>query len=471
MGKFTSQFFEADALMQFTTKIQTYWADKYPGVEHALTQHELKQLMWLQVNSTTTPQLSVVSLKNDLNYEIKRALARLAGFQLLMTNAENAYAAFANIWKASADLLDKNSFAVLANKLQILSETERAALRLTCFFTLSDLAKSRLKDKDISYTNDSEIFLSEMSLLSTETLKRLFPLFRSELINDGVITTLQLAYWPGAHARHFYFLEGKNLGPSIQILKDQHPQATTVWEMRWWLNLFGFNPNQAVTQILYNQWEPLFTDLNQNPNTALQHHFERIMTKMLNELTIPTDFTDADKKWVAHLAWFYTKGVLTIDERQGMVDSYARLKATPIAPSVLQNYENFLSSPSAPTPTYTPALFTRVYEVIKNNIETFSSLLQQNDFAPNVTSAAAAAFYFSSQILNEVYAQANTGVLVSCYLLTQPPKDGESDQLEHLLTQWLMNKLDLTVAIDSKGNVTADAAAATLTSTYKAMHV
>ncbi len=467
MGKFTSTFFEPDALEQFTIKVQTYWNEKYPEIESGLTRQELKQLMWLQVNATTTPQASTTSLKSDLNYEIKRALARLAGFQLLIANSIGSYPIFANLRSNSTDLLSEESFIILADQLQDLSESEKVSLRITCFFTLSDLAKTRLQNQRVKYTNDSEIFLSEMSLLSVEELKALFPLFKQDHINDTVLSALQSAYWPGAHARHFYYLEGKDLGIPIQALKQRHVQAVRVWEMRWWLNLFGFNPSQAVTQTLFNQWEPLFTDLNQHPETALQNHFARVMALTLDGLTIPADFTDEDKRWVAHLAWFYTKGQLSIEERQGIVDSYARIKTTATGQSLLQNYNNFLTSSTTPTPTYTPALFTRVYEVIKNNPAKFTELLQQNAFMPGETGAAAAAAYFTSLILHDVYHHAVTGNrLISCYLITQPPKVGETDQLEVLLTGWLENNLQLAASADMQGNIVAAITAPSLSSSH-----
>ena len=99
---------------------------------------------------------------NLVDFDTKRALSRLYALSLLLKGddaAEVAYELFAKDQPVDCKLSRKDFDALVAVYKQF-SPDKIAALRVSCFLTTSNAAKSMLRDREFAPPEDSEEFLT-----------------------------------------------------------------------------------------------------------------------------------------------------------------------------------------------------------------------------------------------------------------------------------------------------------------------
>jgi hypothetical protein len=96
-------------------------------------------------------------------------------------------------------------FKKLSEEAISLDENAKAAIRISCFLSISDKAKEVLKENGYTLSNDSEDFLSQLAVILQEN-NALFPITKS--LTTYQVELLQKVFWPNMHLRHMMYTEG-----------------------------------------------------------------------------------------------------------------------------------------------------------------------------------------------------------------------------------------------------------------------
>ncbi len=230
-------FFKIDGKAASLEIILSFAKKNYPDL--SLQPAMLEQLLWLQANSVNTSQSNVQVNKEDVNIEVKRILARLYCFKLLMDGSLSAYLKFTQAQKNTVQLSNAH-FKRLSCFIQDLSEASHESLLATCFITKSDEAiKNVPNEQREELPVDSEQFISYMA----SNFSHVFPI--CSLITKEAVELLPFAFHQGSHARYMLDMEGgNNMFSSLKQAigsRTMSYEQYNLWFARWIINIAGLD--------------------------------------------------------------------------------------------------------------------------------------------------------------------------------------------------------------------------------------
>ena len=126
--------FHQNDLSAFKRAINSF-LDENQIKEICLSENELIQLSWFIHNKVTTPEQRESLQANDLNTEIKRAIARTYCFELLFkANLKESHEEFVKDQPTNSELPFED-FQTLVEGAKRLTEDQRKITRASCFLT------------------------------------------------------------------------------------------------------------------------------------------------------------------------------------------------------------------------------------------------------------------------------------------------------------------------------------------------
>jgi len=335
-------------------KIKSYYKKHYQShddIHHKIPAPVLTQLEWLQTNKIITsesnarlPQISA----DDLNIEIKRALARWNCFKLFCEGGPVAYQNFIEQQPAN-DQLEQQAFTIFSNLLQQLHPAAREAVEASCFITPSQKAQELAALKKIQLPSDSEKFLTDAITFCPE----IYPIYNS--LSSEAKQYMPDVFLQDTHGRHMLYTEGgNNMFIALkQRIKNQSltKQAYETWFCRWVINIAGFRGHESPRGSIY------LTQKNAKALLALKNELDKLWENPDHDvlaayLKIRAEFLGINSLFLAHIGSLMR---LYFTEEGTLLNIW--FDALPQVPQ--QNYEEsyrqFRSSIIV-TPTYEPAV-------------------------------------------------------------------------------------------------------------------
>lgn len=418
-----------------------------------LTEAEIDHLNKYQGNRLATPEATDAQIKDSLDIEVKRGLARRYGFELLnragtlkarlsesLTDDEKAQM-LANLAELHHEFIEDqhnaplsyDNFIILAKHAYEHDIHLKEAIRISCFLTINDSLK-RTVGPLMGDVKDSEIFLSQLASLICEGAVEL-PL--TEQASPETKQHLKTLFYPGMHFRHMLFTEGgvamfKTFREGVAS-KTFTQDMLNAWSWRWVTNLFGFQLGKGAkmyTDSMHSIVTNLQFDLDElfkNADTDILHSYlaGRAMLAGL-DLAHGKIVDENLKKFYGHLAAMFH--VITIDSVSGLgeaiVAGYEAFKENaPDADELKDLYLKRISNSEMITPTYVPAILNNAYEVFLSQGETKDNAVKL------AVEFACHTFLALEQALDQ-----NPQQLISCMELAQ------KNNIESLTTAWKDNK-------------------------------
>jgi hypothetical protein len=226
-------------------EIRAYSQTQYGGGAFPvrLSDAELAQLSVLQPNTVSTPEAGArIAARgaqpfDQLNIEIRRALARVYCLQLLRRGGQEAYQAFVAA-QPEAGRLTFDAFQQLSAWIRARTPLQMVALRASCFLTISDHAR---RQAGTEAPADSEQFLT-WTMDPGHHPAAIYPVYAALPLDARAL--MPVVYLGGSHVRHMLYTEGGHT--MFNVLRQQiraralDQEAYEVWFMRWVINIAGF---------------------------------------------------------------------------------------------------------------------------------------------------------------------------------------------------------------------------------------
>jgi hypothetical protein len=419
--------FKEDEFVKFKQAIKQYCNEqKYS--EMNLSDDEITQLSWYMDSYSVTPEARGQDILDKFHFEIKRGLARRYSFELILRGDVFAYDEFTKAQNKNT-ILEVSSFKQLSEEARLFDEAKKAAIRAGCFLTISDKAKEILKKNNIILSNDSEEFLSQ---LSVELIKNrlLFPLTQN--LTDEQLNIIQKMFWPNMHLRHMLYTEG---GDSMTktfvdgILNGTfNEQDFLAWKWRWLTNLFGFQGGPGAKY--YNAETHLLVSIiiKELDNTLGQPSHSYLDSYLLKRAEMAgfnkeeLCLTTVEQKFLGHLAAYYHQiSILTATEGNALYEGYIAFKKEFKDAEVLAKlYDDHRKDMLTITPTYVPAVINNAYLIFKNK------------FRMDTSEALKNSSLFMCQLLHKLYSLPHDK-RISCMTLAKEPN------LQRILENWISN--------------------------------
>jgi hypothetical protein len=393
--------------------IKRYQQEFYPRV--ILLDQEYAQLSWLQqtIHFRVTPEARGADLVDKIDFEIKRALARLNSIELLLQGDSDAYQEFI---KAQAKPITFAVFKELAAELKSLDNATKQALRLSCLLTKTNIADEKIKAKRIDPEIDSEQFLTQ--IVNMPELLKLLPVI--ENVSAEVEEILKKIYLANTHFRHMMFTEGGNA--MTTNISQLSPEGFKAWKWRWYINLMGFQAGPGAKyfdQDVHQLATIVIQCLTKDPRSYLDNYLhERAIYAGFNKPA----FDQKEQALLAHLA-AYCNQITILDPALGkdIEEGYRRFKEAVRTTELAELYHAHRTNPQTVSPTYVPAVLNSVFKILNNLSD---------------------ATLFTCQVLDTLY-RLPRNKLISCRDLAFEPK------LKPLLEEWLRNNKQINFALDS----------------------
>jgi hypothetical protein len=370
----------------------------------SLSEAEITQLNLYQpkVDGVSPEVRNDASPASSLHFEVKRALSRVYGFLLLLSDDKEAYAHFVQGQSAA---LSQEAFEKLTQETKNLNEDQKAIIRTTCFLTISQQSIAALKLKGIEPSKDSEVFLTQVAALA-ETSPDIMPAIDALSISQRA--SLIKAYWYETHFRHLLFLEGgENMVRELRkgIKSGEFTREDfKLWVWRWRTNLFGFKGGNSPVNydaITHQFSELLIEELNKlfdSPEMDFMTSYLGKLQKVLN-LNQYSDLSETEKAYIARLviSLHDKKDLATPEGARDIIKLYRQFKenAPQEAEQLIESFEKFIKNADIKTPTYVPAILNGALNLFTKD-EKLKALLP-GGFTP-LQAAILFNFHYSSVI-------------------------------------------------------------------------
>lgn len=377
------------------------------------TSDEIEQLSWLEVQDISTPENRSGQPDVDLHFEVKRALARVQFWTLLL---QGDYALYSQSFPSG---LSEADFMSESQKARQMSQDQQAAVRASCFLFTSVKGQAMLKEKGYKVPEDSEMFLTALGTPGRDTG---FPVV--DALTPAQRMQLKYAYWSETHLRQMLFSEGgvrmfQDLRQAQEQLNPQEFQdLLSVWRMRWLTNLAGFRLDKTgvgcyLESTVYHRVQMLLEvlDILLEKNLSVEEVFQSYLQRRAQAATcVQASEPSALSNLLGHLC---ALGDVDDPERgRQLRQGYEVWKCLGgIQSDLVGQYDRFWRDPNNKTPTYTPALFNSVVACLENNQELadIARVHFKQDYSPVAVAAA-----FSSALLSSLCCNDMTQKIVSC---------------------------------------------------------
>lgn len=381
--------FKEDTFSKFKQAVQ-YYCEEQSYHKINLSDDELEQLSWYMGSDIVTPEARGQNIVDKLHFEIKRGLSRRYNFELILQGDEFAYNEFIKAQNSNTALLF-SSFKSLSEEACLLNEDTKTAIRASCFLTISDRAKEILKENNIILSNDSEEFLSQLSVVLIQN-GSLFPLTKT--LTEEQLNIMQKMFWPNMHLRHLLYTEGgDNMTKTFtEGLLDEsfNRQNFLAWKWRWLTNLFGFQGGpgakyyNAETDLLVSVViKELEKILDQSEHSYLDNYLLS-RAEMAGLTKKELGLTTEEQQFLGHLAAYYHQiSILTPNQGDSLYEGYITFKSEfKDAEGLPELYKDHRKDMFTTTPTYVPSIINNAYLIFKNkfNMETSEALKKSSLF-------------------------------------------------------------------------------------------
>ncbi len=423
----------------------------------SLTKDECDHLKQYKGNRNATPEATIDQIKDSLDIEVKRGLARRYGFELLdkagskvmilshakamgvvsdeLTELHNSILALhqAFIADQAEPKLSYDAFAILAKGAYALNDDLKHAIRISCILTVNDYFRRIFESFKIEI-KDSEMFLSTLAGMIHRGEIQL-PL--TDAASPETKKYLTALFYPGMHFRQMLFTEGGTgmfeflrAGIRSGAVKQEGFYA---WQWRWLTNLFGFQLgrgakiyNDSMHSICVDFISDLDELFKEPSKDILQTHLCGCAFRAGLELINGKLVNDNLKKFYGHLtAMFHT---ILIDSRElgkPIAAGYEAFKAKyqQDANQLQDLYIARIANLESTTPTYVPAILNNAYDHFFKETNSVSEAIQ-----------LAVEFSCDAFLALEKALALNPKQLISCLEISQ------RSNLDNLLTSWKENK-------------------------------
>lgn len=360
----------------FRDEVKKY-CEKIGCQDLTFTNKELKQLEWYQTSPIVSPESQGKEHFDPLHFEIKRAIARLFSFELMLQGGHEAYQRFVKD-QPEQDRLGEDDFNRLAAEAKALNEDVKTVVRLSCLFTISKKAREIVTQHGVM-TDDSEEFLTEVAggIIKEEINKNEFPI-TSDLTTTQIGLLIKI-YWPKMHLRGMIQTEGPdNITARFNegIAAGAFSAADfTAWKWRWYVNSFGFQLGSGakyydknihlLTQMVIVELQKSF---EQSGYSYLDGYLaERARLAEIESEDQPTDraILLQEKYFLGHLAAFSNKvHVIDIHSGLSLVKGYVNYQTENQSDDLARRYHTWRKNENAVTPTYVTSVYSNAYALI-----------------------------------------------------------------------------------------------------------
>jgi len=390
-----TRFFQPTEFDVFKKALAAYCRENRYSI--MLTDDEIDQLSWYMSSTIVTPEATEKDVIDKLHFEIKRGLARRNNFELLLRGDDNAYSEFVSGQTIKLSHADFNRLSAEANAL---SDDMKMTVRVTCFLTLTETAKTkvRLRAGEIA-SNDAEQFLSQLSSVLIQNRNE-FPILKSLSVEQ--LSLLQKAFWPNMHFRHMMFTEGGiNMTRSFSegvVSGNFDANAFQVWKWRWLTNLFGFQLGQgakyfdAQVSQLCDAVIHVLSEIAAGRETRFLEPYLSMRAALLGFDRLP--LPETEQLFLAHLAaYFHQVNGVTPELGRPILEGYALFCRENTGNILAKSYVRHFGNPEAITSTYVPAILNNAYLIFC-----------KEPYSMNMMDAMRNATQFMCGVLNALYA-------------------------------------------------------------------
>lgn len=445
---------------EFKQILTSYINQTFPGKEFELANEEIHQLYHLYNNARdVTPQSWGT---NPKTFEIRRCLVRLATFERIWSLAvlESNTAEIIKTKHAWFTQAQKNNQLTLLDFEQLIERVRKiilearrigddgsiqqlyAASRVTCFFTKTVPTDIILRENEIEPKADSEQYLTDISNIAQS---RFIGISLIDNLSPAAKHKLMFSYLP-LHLRALIFGEGpkKRMLQGLETLDEIAPDnlqafALMTWELRWLINLFGFEPALGSAYYTHTTHQLTFFMLqelekkNRNPTYAIfENYFEYRAT-----LAGVAFANVQEQQFFGHLVAMHTMiPIISPDLGEQMKKGYEQFKMAHPEINLAEIYNIFFNS-DAQTPTYTPAILVNAHKILNDDL--FVIYLNPDE------TFLEAATQFLCETLAHIYklAESNPDKIISCANFAR-------NNLDATLKIWFQNDRKLNCDLDER---------------------
>lgn len=174
----------------------------------------------------------------------------------------------------------------------------QAAMKATCFITISDKAKALAKQSAFLFSPDSEKFVTDV----VSQCPQIYPLY-TELESEAQ-QALPYAFLKDSHGRHMLYTEGgNNMFAELQTRiknKALTKQQYELWFSRWVINIAGFRGHEEPAGSIY------LTQNKANCIFALKQELDKLWQDpaydvLKGYLTIRAEWLGVNNIFLAHV--------------------------------------------------------------------------------------------------------------------------------------------------------------------------